>query len=191
MPIGAAFRRPPLRIAHHTRVCFQSRSAAGSSGFGCISRHFSASLVGLSQRKITRKCSQRHRNCSAAILETRSNWRAAKRRPYKGFCYSFYTKSLPRHVQMRSVFFVLATRSGGRRCRSIVDRSKVGNPEGFPSPAESQTADGRTEDPNAAPSVKPGRKRRPQKCMDQMQFSITYICNSCVCHGRINNNTTP
>ena len=49
-----------------------------------------------------------------------------------------YTKFLLRHIQMRSGFFVLATRSGGRRCCSIVDRS----------------------------DAKPERKRRPHLCMD-------------------------
>ncbi len=53
------------------------------------------------------------------------------------FCRG-HTKFLLRHIQMRSGFFVLATRSGGRRCCSIVDRS----------------------------DAKPGRKRRPHLCMD-------------------------
>ena len=37
---------------------------AVSSGFDCISRRFSAGLVGLSQGKSTQKCSQRRRNCN-------------------------------------------------------------------------------------------------------------------------------
>ena len=45
---------------------------AVSSGFGCISRRFSAGLVGLSQGKSTQKCSQRRRKCASGILETHS-----------------------------------------------------------------------------------------------------------------------
>ena len=43
-----------------------------SSGFACISRRFSAGLVGLSQGKATQKCSQRRRKCASGILETHS-----------------------------------------------------------------------------------------------------------------------
>ena len=62
-----------------SRVCFKMQGDAISSGFACISRRFSAGLVGLSQGKSTQKCRQRRRNCASGILETHSkeiphNW---------------------------------------------------------------------------------------------------------------------
>ena len=55
------------------RVCFKMQGDAISSGFACISRRFSAGLVGLSQGKSTQKCRQSRRNCASGILETHSN----------------------------------------------------------------------------------------------------------------------
>ena len=63
-------------VANRLRVCFKMQGDAISSGFACISRRFSAGLVGLSQGKSTPKCRQRRRNCTSGILETHSNIQA-------------------------------------------------------------------------------------------------------------------
>jgi len=50
---------PTSFLSYSTRACFKMPGDAVSSGFDCISRRFSAGLVGLSQGKSTQKCSQR------------------------------------------------------------------------------------------------------------------------------------
>ncbi len=62
-----------MLIGFIERLLHNEEGDAISSGFACISRRFSAGLVGLSQGKSTRKCRQRRRNCTSGILETHSN----------------------------------------------------------------------------------------------------------------------
>ena len=106
-----------------------------SSGFACISRRFSAGLVGLSQGKSTQKCRQRRRNCASGILETHSR---VLRKQYDFRPFQSHVPALPVHVDFRK----------GRTCppdwESIPVRQKIGvNWRRFPrpSPTRAKSAD--------------------------------------------------